>query len=323
MNRIRQRRRAPRRRSGLSLIELMVVAVLLSVIGAMLTGLLVRQQRFHRAVSSVTDARAHMRDIATILPTDIRSVSSVGRDFNTMSLTAMQFHAFVGSSVICAYPAANQIDLPPTTLASGNVLSSWINPPAPGDIVFLYNDSTEAGNVDDSWTEYTISDTASSTDANWCPVGTTFTSAGDAGQRRYRLTLSGSPNQAQVAIGAPIRIAREVRYSIYQAGDGQWYVGYQRCTDSGTPGVAGPCGGTEVLAGPVLPATTDSLTSGLYFGYYKQNGAPVTSTADTVAWISVGVRTASESMRQASATTIANFIGGDSLKFVVGLRNRI
>lgn len=323
MNTVRQRRRAPRRRSGLSLIELMVVAVLLGVIGAMITGLLVRQQRFHRAVTSVTDARAHMRDIATILPTDIRGVSSVGQDLITRDLTEMQFHAFVGSSVICEFPSTNQIDLPPTTLASGNVLTAWINPPAPGDIVFLYNDSTEAGNVDDSWTEFQITDTSSSTSISWCPTSTTFTVAADAGQRRYRLTLDNSPNQAQIKIGAPIRIAREVRYSLYQASDNQWYVGYQRCTDSGTPGVAGACGTIEVLAGPVKPATSDSATSGLYFGYYKQNGFAATSAADTVAWISVGVRTTSESMRQASATAISSFAGGDSLKFVVGLRNRI
>jgi len=323
MNRIRQRRRAPRRRSGLSLIELMVVAVLLSVIGALLTGLLVRQQRFHRTVTSVTDARAHMRDIATILPTDIRSISTVGQDLITKGVNDMQFHSFIGSSVLCRYNAANQIDLPPKTLASGNVLSAWINDPAPGDIIFVYNDSTAAGNVDDAWTEYTITDTASSTDVSWCPTSSTFTTAADAGRRRYRLTLSGAPNPAQIKVGAPIRLAREVRYSVYQASDGQYYVGYQRCSDSGTPGVAGPCGTVEVLAGPVKAATTDTNTSGLYFSYYKQNGALATNAADTVAWISVGVRTASSSLRQATATTIATFQGGDSLKFVIGLRNRI
>ena len=87
MNRIRRRRPQPRRRSGLTLIELMVVAVLLSIIGAMLTALLVRQQRFHRAVTSVTDSRARMRDIATILPTDLRSVSTVDGDLITRGVT--------------------------------------------------------------------------------------------------------------------------------------------------------------------------------------------------------------------------------------------
>ena len=323
MNRIRQRRRAPRRRSGLSLIELMVVGVLLSVIGAMVTGILVRQQRFHRTVTSVTDAAAHMRDVATILPTDIRSISTVALDLITKGLTEMQFHAFVGSSVLCNYAAGNIIELPPQNLASGNVLTAWINAPAPGDVVFLYNDSTEAGNVDDSWTEYSITDTSSSTGGTWCPTSSAFTTAADNAALRYRLTLNGSPDPAQVKVGAPIRIAREVRYSVFQASDDKWYVGYQRCTDSGTPGVAGPCGDVEVLAGPVKPATADSTTSGLYFNYYRQNGAAATAAADTVAWISVGVRTESASMRQATSTTISNFASGDSLKFVVGLRNRI
>jgi len=58
--------------------------------------------------------------------------------------------------------------------------------------------------------------------------------------------------------------------------------------------------------------------------YYDQYGNRKTSLAstDTIARISVGVRTSSESLRRAtgSSTTIA---GGDSLRFVVGIRNRI
>lgn len=324
MNRTRQRHRPPRRRSGLSLIELMVVAVLLSVIGAMLTGLLVRQQRFHRTVTSVTDARAHMRDVSTILPTDMRSISTVGRDILSRGLTELQFRAFVGSSVLCNYgPVGNIIELPPKLLSSGNVLTSWINSPVPGDVVFLYNDSTLAGNVDDTWTEYTITDTATAVDAGWCPTSSKFTTAADNTQRRYRLTLNGTPNPARIKIGAPIRLAREVKYTLYQASDGQWYVGYQRCTNSGTPGVAGACGDREVLAGPVLPGTANKETSGLAFTYWKQNGSEAEAATDTVAWIDIRVRTASESMRRATATTLNNFAGGDSLRFIVGIRNRI
>jgi prepilin-type N-terminal cleavage/methylation domain-containing protein len=329
--------RTPRRRSGFTLIELMIVVVLLGLIGTMLTGVLVRQQRFHRAVASVTDARARMRDIATILPTDLRGISSAGKDILAISDTSMQFRAFLGSSILCRYGAADQIELPPQVLTPTaptnsvttrpSVLTAWINPPGINDVAFIYNDSLNAGNADDSWTRFTIIDTSSVTTDAYCPstANPTFTKAADIGKRRYKLQLDANPNQAQVKIGAPMRFAREVRYSIYLASDNQWYVGYQTCAANATVTLPGVCGTREVLAGPVLAATTDTLTSGLFFVYYNKKGTRLTalSAADTIARISVGVRTMSESLRRATSTNNTTFSGGDSVRFTVGIRNRI
>lgn len=329
--------RTPSRRSGFTLIELMIVVVLLGLIGTMLTGVLVRQQRFHRAVASVTDARARMRDIQTILPTDMRSISSAGKDILAISDTSMQFRAFLGSSVLCRYATVDEIELPPqimTPTAPANsavtrptVLTSWISAPGINDVVFIYNDSIAAGNVDDSWTRFRITDTVSVTTDSYCPstANPTFTVAADVGKRRYKLKLDGNPNQAQIKFGAPMRFAREVRYSIYRASDNQWYVGYQTCAANATPTLPGACGTREVLAGPVLPATASVGTSGLFFTFYNKSGVQMTalSATDTIARISVVVRTMSESLRRATSTQITSFTGGDSLHFSVGVRNRI
>jgi prepilin-type N-terminal cleavage/methylation domain-containing protein len=320
--------RTPRRRSGFSLIELMIVVTLVAIIGTMLTLVLMRQQRFHRAVSSVTDARARMRDIATILPTDIRSISSAGSDILAIDVNSMQFRAFIGSAILCRYGGAQIIEVPPQVLASGNVLTAWINPPVPNDIAFIYDDGTEGGNADDSWGMFTITDTTSAVDATWCPAAGTpaFTQAADNDKRRYRLTLGVAPNPARVKLGAPIRFAREVRYSVYQATDGQWYVGYERCTPNVVPTLPGVCANREVLAGPVQAASGDTLTSGLFFVYYDQLGNRITNVAQAnqIARISVGIRTTSESLRQATATQAGTHIaGGDSLRFTIGIRNRI
>ena len=316
------------RRGGFTMIELLIVVALLGIIGTMLTTILVRQQRFHRAVASVTDSRARMRDIATIMPTDLRSISTAGRDLLVITDTSMQFRAFVGASVLCRYNGANVIQLPPKVLASGNVLTAWINPPAPDDIVYLYDEGTQGGNVDDSWTPITITDTASSTDASWCPTNNVppYTTAADNNARRYQLELETAPVAAQVAVGAPLRFAREVRYSIYQADDNQWYVGYQRCTPNETYGDPGTCGTREVLAGPVLAGTADTLTSGLFFVYYDKAGTRITTlvATDTIARVGVGIRTSAESMLKAVTQTGGTITGGgDSLRFVVGFRNRI
>lgn len=325
------RTRRLRNRAGFTLTELMIVTVLIAIIGSMIITILMRQQSFHRAVATVADARARMRDVATILPTDMRSISTVGGDVLAFSDTSLQFRAFVGTSVLCNYVSGSpsMIDLPPKTLASGTVLTAWINPPAPGDIAFLYNDGTLAGNADDSWTPIQISDTTSSTTSTWCPATNAipYTTVSDATARRYRLTLAANPDQTQIKMGAPIRIAREVRYSGYLGADGNWYVGYQKCTYSGVIANAGACGTREVLAGPIQAVTTNEATSGLFFKYYDQNGTQITTVANAsqIARAEVVIRTTSLSLRRSTRINAVNteITGGDSLRFNIGFRNRI
>jgi prepilin-type N-terminal cleavage/methylation domain-containing protein len=314
-------------RAGFTMIELLIVVSLLGIIGTMLTTIMVRQQRFHRAVTNVTDARARMRDISTIMPTDLRSISTAGGDLLVITDTSMQFRAFVGTSIMCRFQSALVVELPPKMLASGTVLTAWINPPAPNDIAFIYNEGAEAGNTDDSWQPFTIADTASSTNSAVCPsnLNPPFTTAADNAARRYTITLSAAPVQAQVDPGAPIRFAREVRYSIYRATDNQWYVGYQRCTPNAVYGQPGACGSREVLAGPVAAGTADTLTSGLYFVYRNKSGTRLTalSAADTIASVGIGIRTTSESLLQATTKTGGSISAKDSLRFIVGFRNRV
>lgn len=341
MLRTRSRGAARRPRAGFTLAEVMIVAVLMGLIGSMLTVVLVRQQRFHRAVAGLTDARARMRDIETILPTDLRSMSTVAGDLMASSANSIQFRAFVGASVLCAYVAGQPtiIELPPKTMVipsganaggvinqTGTVLSAWINPPAPGDVAFLYNDSTSSGNADDDWRMVAITDTVQSGafGPNSClsTNSTPIIQAGDNATSRYRLTLAAAPDQAKIKVGAPIRFAREVLYSGYQGSDGNWYVGYTKCTLSGSQ-AAGTCNTSdrEVLAGPIKAITSDTTTSGLYFVFYKRDGTLATVATDTVARISVGIRTTSESLLRSAGERVIT--GGDSLKFVIGLRNRI
>ena len=314
-----------RPRRGLTLIEVIIAMTMFAFIGGMLVSVMLRQQRYQRALADVADARGRMRDVATIIPTDLRGTSSVGGDLLSIGLTALQFRAAIGSSALCRYAAPNVIELPPKKLSSGNVITSWINPPAPGDIVFMYNDGTAAGNVDDTWTQFTITDTASAVNPAWCPAGpTSITQAADAAEPRYRVTLSAAPDPLRIKVGAPIRFAREVRYSLYSASDANWYVGYETCTPSGTPGVAGPCRNREVLAGPVEAASADTTTSGLYFIYYNQNGARITSLAQAaqIARVGIGLRTSPLSLRDAMKLG-GSMVGRDSLRLTVGIRNRI
>jgi prepilin-type N-terminal cleavage/methylation domain-containing protein len=312
-------------RRGFTLIEIMIAVTLLGIIGSILTMVLVRQQRFHRAVAQVTDARARMRDIATILPTDLRSISTAGKDILGISDTSIQFRAFVGSAIVCNYASTTIIDLPPQELESGNVLASWINPPQVDDIAYLYDSGTEAGNADDTWKSTRIIGVTSAADAAWCPTSRGFATADDADRIRYRIEVNEVLSPARIEIGAPIRFAREVRYSVYQASDNQWYVGFQSCTPAYGTNNPGTCGSREVLAGPVKPGTADPNTSGLYFVFRKRNGTAVTAltAADTISSVSVGIRTTAGSLLGATSSKAASEQGGDSLYFTVGIRNRI
>jgi prepilin-type N-terminal cleavage/methylation domain-containing protein len=318
---------AARRRRGVTLIELLIAITMLAVIGGVLTNVLIKQQRFNRALTETADSRSRMRDIATILPTDLRGASSIGQDILSIGLASMQFRSSIGSSILCRIAGGAVIELPPATLASGQVLTAWINPPKPGDVAFIYDDGAARGNADDSWRQFTIVDTTSSTNATWCPsVGVSpFTQPADDAQRRYRITLNAAPNPASIRVGAPIRFAREVRYSLFAASDNNWYVGYETCTPAAAPATPGACANREILAGPVRAATTDTTTSGLYFVYYRQDGTPITNVAQAslIARIGIGLRTSPQSMSQALQKLGGKQAGRDSLRLTVGIRNRI
>jgi len=314
-------------RRGVTLIELVIVMTMLAIVGGTLVSVLIKQQRFNRALTETADSRSRMRDIATILPTDLRGASSVGRDILTVGLTSMQFRSSIGSSVLCRIAGGAVIELPPNTMASGQVLTAWINPPKPGDVAFIYDDGAARGNADDSWRQFTVVDTASAVNAAWCPAGapTSFTQAADNGQRRYRITLNAAPNPLSIRVGAPIRFAREVRYSLFAASDNNWYVGYETCVPSGTVGVPGACANREILAGPVRAATTDTTTSGLYFVYYRQDGTPITNAAQAalIGRVGIGMRTSPQSLSQALRKLGGSQPGRDALRMTVGIRNRI
>jgi prepilin-type N-terminal cleavage/methylation domain-containing protein len=320
---------APRRRSGFSLTELMVVVVMMAIIGTLLTTILMRQQRFHRTIENVVDARARMRDVATIFPTDIRSVSTAENDILAFGKDTLQFRSFTGTSVLCEFIAADtkKIGIPPKVLASGNVLTAWINPPAHNDLAYVYDDGAAAGNADDSWTRFTVDTTYADSNSTWCAssLSPAYAAAADNGHERYRLKFTTIPSQVTIKRGAVIRFAKEVRYSGYQASDNLWYVAYQACTPDASATTAGTCGAKEILAGPIKPITTDTTTSGLVFRYWNRDGTEVTAVANilTIARITVKIRTASESMQSATATKVgSSFTGGDSLQFTIGVRNR-
>lgn len=271
-------------RRGLTLAELLIAIILLAIIGAALTRVLVKQQQYYKDASATSYAKRELRLGATVLPSELRSISTSGGDVLTMSESEIAMRSYIGSSIICAR-TTNQIWVPPTNLAR-HTLTSYVSQPGVGDTVFIYNENILRGSEDDLWEMRTITDTDLSTTA--CP-GAPYTDAAldpPATKPRRRFTLSANLPDS-VKVGAVVRFTRPVRYKIYQETSGNWYLGLQQYS-SGSWGSASP------LAGPYRAFQSgDANPSGLQFRYYDSLGVRITNMAlrTSVSRVDVFLRT--------------------------------
>ena len=61
--------------------------------GAGIVTVLLRQQRFYGGATDVIATRQQIRQIAALLPSDLRGISSVGGDIYTMSDSSIEFRS--------------------------------------------------------------------------------------------------------------------------------------------------------------------------------------------------------------------------------------
>lgn len=294
-----------RRRSGFTLVELVMVAVLAVLVLGGMMNMLVRQQRFYRGTADLLEARSQTRQAAGILPTELRSISPVGNDILAMSDSSLEFRATVGSSVLCVI-SGGEVVLPPTNPTRGNVATTWGAAPAAGDTVLIFNEGPTTSWTDDTWTPYEIGSITTVTGA--CPTSTGLTSDSDVSKTSLKFAVVGGLS-GTIRARAPMRFVRRARYSLYAAANGQWYLGY--C--SPTCGVSGP----SPIAGPFVPHT--DVAPGLSFTYLDEDGV-VTATPAEVAQVSILVR--AQARNGVSLSGFATRVARDSLRFTVGIRNR-
>jgi prepilin-type N-terminal cleavage/methylation domain-containing protein len=307
-------RTAPKHtRAGFTMAEIMIAMTLLGVVVGTILTVIVRQQRFYRSANEAIDVRSQIRQATTILPTDLRGLSSVGGDFTLVADSAAEFRANIGSAVICAIPNNTTVDVPPTNLAY-NILTSWYTQPQPGDTMFIFDDGPEAGAIDDDWRPYTINTIAANTAT--CP-GAPFTDPAldpPATKPRWRITISGGTLSPTILTGSVVRFARRVRYSLYRAPDNQWYLGFKEKQSNVWTTV-------QPVSGPYLPYASGGA-GGLNFQYYDSAGVAVTTLARApfIARVDVRVR----GRGQSSRNSVAKFGGqfNDSLLVRVAVRNR-
>ena len=321
----------------MTLIEIMISLVLLSIVGGVIMRVIMRQQRFYQGVNQIMTQRGQLRNATAVLPVDLRSLSSIGDDIIAATDSSMEFWVNVGTGAVCSVVDNKQVAMPPATLWSGQVITSWNGydepQPATDDVaysVYIYNDSSTLGNEDDAWKKYTLTDIHH--DASKCLA--TFTTAGDLGQMRPILEVTdplsktdpvtGGPLSQYIGVGAPVRVVKRVRYALYQASDGKWYLGFSQFLKS-----TSDYGALSPVSGPYDPYASGSGTaSGFAFRYYDVDGNEIASGAnmanrEKIARVDLiaRARTASN-VRTAGVQNGATAQYRDSLAVSVMIRNR-
>ena len=292
-------------RRGYTVAELIATLTLLGLVGTIVAKLMLGQQRFYHRQTEQTSVRRELRTSLSLLPSDLRSVSSSGGDLTNFDANSVTFRNMLGASVVCSKPNANTMDLPPLNMAH-NVLTSWYTQPQVGDSIFAFNEGMARGAEDDSWTGLLI--TGISQDAALCP-GSPYTDAVlDAGKPRFRVTVTPVIPDS-VKIGAGIRFERSTRYSLNASASNRYYLSRSEYA-GGVWGVPTP------VSGPY-----DSPGSGLRFRFFDSLGVEVTNVANSrrVARIDMLLKAtgASTSGSLGKGTAVK-----DSLALRIALRNR-
>jgi type II secretory pathway pseudopilin PulG len=317
---IRTKRGASPSGAGFTMIELLIGMVLMGLVGTALVTLLLRQQRFYNSTNDITLTRQQIRQAVAMLPSDLKGISSSGKDIYVMTDSSLEFRAVYGSSIACVVNAGGHyVTTVPQTLAKGSVMTNWAVLPVAGDSVAIYNDSTNLNVTDDAWSLYQIKQVnpVPGNVNNGCPTSTLLVQASDltTSNPSYQIVTTAGPSN-NIDAGAGIRIFKRVHYSLYKASDGQWYLGFYDCRTGRSP----VCNTIQAIAGPFQAyASAGNGSSGLQFAYYDSTGA-VTNVPANVARISLVARGQGAGLVNLSGTGGRLF--HDSLRIEVGLRNR-
>ena len=306
-------------RRGMTLLELLISLVLVGLMGGLIVGFLLKQERFYAGANEILQTRTQVRQASVMMPSDLRAISPAEGDIYAMSDTSIDFRSTFGSSYVCASTiASSQISIPPVTLAKGSALTTWSQQPTGFDSLALYVSGSSMGTNDDTWSYHTITGIAmaASNAAPGCTAASGLMKSTDVSASNNSFAFTISPTQSStVGAGAGVRFFKKAHYSLYKAADNFWYLGYYDCRTNRTP----VCNTIQPIAGPLRQYVSGSpQLAGLRFTYYDTTGA-VTANRLLVSRISI--------LLQGEGTRTIQLAGGspqtfrDSLRIEVGLRN--
>lgn len=300
-----------RSRLGFTMVELLIALVLLGLVSAALYRVLVNNQRLYMAQTQRIDLSQNIRAAANILPAEFRQLdaadAAAASDIVAMGPDSITIHAMRWTTFVCSAPLLNGTATNRSMIVRGG---------QPGDPMFfgsrgiqtatdsmmIYLDADQTTRNDDYYVPARVS--AAVSGPALCPAvgvaapqpGTTLTWDGNF--------YGGNNAAGAIPVGAPVWGFERVTYRLYQAADGQYYIGYRPWLPAGTS--------IQPLIGPVL-------ANGLTFQYYDANGN-VTAVRTQVARIDITVRARTvNAVRRGGQAAAAVIV--DSLTTSVALRN--
>lgn len=302
-------------RRGFALAELLVAVLLIAIVGGTIASALRRQQQLFRSIAVMVSTRGDVRDAAEVLAADLSSVSPV----DTLPLaadSAIEFLGLIGTSISCDPAPGYVIRLPPEKLQSGYRLTTLLAAPDSGDVLLVLNYDSAATAGEPRWDRHVIAAVSSATASSACPSTTGFTTAADQTAPSYVVTLSGAVSDG-VSSGAPVRILRRTRYSLYRSSDSRWYLGQRRCDPLGPSS----CRPIQPVSGPYA-GYSSAGRSGVSFDYFDAAGTALTpwEAGSRVARIGVVVRGRSQVLPRFGRSSTGDY--ADSSATAVALRNR-
>ena len=297
------------RRPGMSTVELVVSLTIAGILSASIGALLRRQQRFYTRAALAVDQRVSLRDATSILPGELRALSPAGGDVLAFSDSSLDIRAAIGAAVVCAVgPDGTTVDLNPTGHAAATVMASFSTSPQPGDIALVYGAAMTDDSLDDGWLARDVVSTSARDDT--C-TASPLVPVDLADVSRIRLGLASSL-PASVRSGSFVHVVRRVRYRLYRASTGDWYLGYSEWGGASFSVV-------QPVSGPFAPYSRRAVNTGLLLRYFDGDGGEVTSQTDVRRITRVEIVARSAEVGQLSDDTTA---ARDAQDITVGVRNR-
>lgn len=293
----------------MSIIEVIVAMVVAAIVLTLITAIGVRQQRLFTELADGVALSGQLREAAAILPIDLRAVSVASRDIRDARDTSIELRATIASAVVCDTIANGLVFAPADSGASA--YASYLTSIDVGDTAWVL---APTDSVND-WRPFRI-ETVGTSSLRQCAASGPRLSDGARALSRVSIGLSMPPPSMGATIGMPARVTRPLRYSLYRAGDGAWYIGERDWNTS-----AARFNTVQPVSGPFLSATAGGLT----FTYLDSLGAPISApVADPrgIAAIRVSLRGQTKNVSRVFSSAAPTGKRVDSAELTVLLHNR-
>jgi len=243
----------------------MVALVLLGMISAAVYQVLVSDQRIYQAQTQKIDLQQNIRAAVTILPAEFRVLNASDGDIYAMGPDSIKIRAMRVFAVVCDTPVlGGALGGRGVTVRNALTFGSRAFNSATDSLLIYYEGNAGTRN-DDGWVSGDLTATLAAPCVGDLRPGTKLTT----NLKPFLLPKQNLPGA--IPLGAPVWAFEVDTYRVYQAADGQWYLGLRNA------------GGLQPLVGPLIGA------NGMTLSYFDAAGA-VTAVPANVAQIEIRVR---------------------------------